>query len=57
MAYAASILEAASQISILDDVFLAVAEIISGLEALADRLRPAGSGPIARQLRGERRDR
>jgi DNA-binding MarR family transcriptional regulator len=35
----------------------AVAAIISGLEALAGRLRPAGSGPIARQLRGERRDR
>jgi hypothetical protein len=35
----------------------AVAAIISGLEALAGRLRPAGSGPIARRLRGERRDR
>jgi len=35
----------------------AVAEIISGLEALAARLRPAGSGVVARQLRGERQDR
>jgi DNA-binding MarR family transcriptional regulator len=34
-----------------------MAEIIIVLEALADRLRPAGSGPIARQLRGGRRDR
>ena len=29
----------------------AVAELLGGLEALADRLRPAGSGPIARKLR------
>jgi DNA-binding MarR family transcriptional regulator len=35
----------------------AVAEIISGLEALAARLRPAGSGPVGRQLRGQRQDR
>ncbi|HEY7260676.1 MAG TPA: helix-turn-helix domain-containing protein [Trebonia sp.] len=32
----------------------AVAELISGLEALADRLRPGGSGLVARQLRRER---
>jgi len=36
---------------------VAVSEIISGLETLAGRLRPARSGPIAGQLRGERRDR
>jgi DNA-binding MarR family transcriptional regulator len=34
----------------------AVAEIIGALEALADRLRPSGPGPIARQLRDERQD-
>jgi len=33
----------------------AVAEIVSGLEALAARLRPASAGPIVRQLRGDRR--
>lgn len=32
----------------------AVAEIISGLAELADRLRPAGPGPVSRQLRSER---
>jgi DNA-binding MarR family transcriptional regulator len=35
----------------------AVAEIISGLEALATQLRPAAPGPVVRQLRGEEQDR
>jgi DNA-binding MarR family transcriptional regulator len=34
----------------------AVAEIISGLETLAARLRPAARGPVARRLRGDRYD-
>lgn len=49
--------EAALAAALGEDDPAAVAETISVLEALAARLRPAAEGPVARQLRGERRPR